>query len=85
MKGTNKLLAEQVLSSKFNLMLTIVNAYGEEKSHSLKMKKKDFLLQVSNLDLKVKLVENYPAGILEENWLYISKNGKSAWLKEREE
>lgn len=85
MTGTNKVLAEQALASRFNLMITTVNSYGEEKEHSIKMKKKEFLSQTANLDLKVKLVEGYPEGEMMENWLYISKTGKSAWLKEREE
>lgn len=85
MTGTNKVLAEQALASRFNLMITTVNSYGEEKEHSIKMKKKEFLSQTTNLDLKVKLVEGYPEGEMMENWLYISKTGKSAWLKEREE
>lgn len=66
-------------------MITIVNVYGEEVEHAIKMKKKDFLSQTANLDLKVKLVEGYPEGEMMENWLYISKTGKSAWLKERED
>ena len=84
MTGLNKVLAEQALSSRFNLMMTTVNSYGEEKEKSIKMKKKEFLSQTANLDLKVKLVDDYPKGEMEENWLYISKTGKSAWLKERE-
>jgi len=85
MTGTNRVLAEQALASRFHLMITTVNVYGEEIEHSIKMKKKDFLSQTANLDLKVKLVEGYPEGEMMENWLYISKTGKSAWLKERED
>lgn len=85
MTGTNRVLAEQALASRFHFMITIVNVYGEEVEHAIKMKKKDFLSQTANLDLKVKLVEGYPEGEMMENWLYISKTGKSAWLKERED
>lgn len=85
MTGTNRVLAEQALASRFYLMITTVNVYGEEIEHLIKMKKKDFLSQTANLDLKVKLVEGYPEGEMVENWLYISKTGKSAWLKERED
>lgn len=84
MLGSNKVLAEQTLASKFNLMITSVNSLGEEKEYSIKMKKKEFFKQTDGLDLRVKLVDSYPEGEMQENWLYISKNGKSAWLKERE-
>lgn len=84
MLGTNKVIAEQALSSRFNLMITSVNSLGEEKEYSVKMKKKEFFKQTEGLDLRVKLVEDYPTGEMEENWLYIAKSGKSAWLKERE-
>ena len=34
---------EQSLASKFNLMITTINALGEERESSIKMKRKDFL------------------------------------------
>ncbi len=44
MTGTNRVLAEQALASRFHLMITTVNVYGEEIEHSIKMKKKRFSL-----------------------------------------
>jgi len=84
MSGTNRVLAEQALASRFNLMITTVNSLGEEREHSVKMKKKEFFKQTEGIELRVKLVEDYPAGEMEEDWLYIARSGKSAWLKERE-
>lgn len=85
MLGVNRILAEKTLASHFNLMLTVVNSLGEEKERSIKMKRKDFLKQTEGLDLRVKLIDGYPEGEMQEDWLYINRNGKSAWLKEREE
>ena len=33
MTGTNRVLAEQALASRFYLMITTVNVYGEEVEH----------------------------------------------------
>lgn len=85
MLDTNRILMEQSLASKFNLMITTVNALGEEREASIKMKRKDFLEQTKGAQLRVKLVDSYPSGEMEIDWLYIKKDGKSAWIKEREE
>ena len=56
MTGTNRVLAEQTLASRFYLMITTVNCYGEEIEHSIKMKKKeDFKID----NLKAKVHKNY--------------------------
>ncbi len=85
MLGVNKILAEQTLASRFYLMLTTVNSLGEEKERFIKMKRKDFLKQTEELNLIVKLIDGYPKEEMQENWLYIDRKGKSAWLKERED
>lgn len=85
MLDTNRILMEQSLASKFNLMITTINALGEERESSIRMKRKDFLEQTKGTQLRVKLVDSYPSGEMEIDWLYIKKDGKSAWIKEREE
>lgn len=85
MLDTNRLLMEQSLASRFNLMITTVNSIGEEREASIKVKKKEFLEQTKNINLRVKLVDTHPLGDMEIGWLYIKKGGKSAWLKEKEE
>lgn len=84
MTGSNRVLAEQALASKFNLMVTTVNSLGEEKENCIKMKKKEFFKQTEGIELRVKLIDGYPSGEMEIDWLYIKKDGKSAWIKERE-
>ena len=84
MLDTNRLLMEQLLASRFNLMITTVNSLGEEREISTKVKKKDFLKETLNMKINVKMVDSYPTGEMELGWLYIKKDGKSAWMKERE-
>lgn len=85
MKGTNLILAEKSLALYFNLIITSVNRYGEERNKTIKnMKRKDFLEQSKEFDYVVKIVDKYPTEELKDNWLYIKKNGRTAWLKERE-
>lgn len=77
----NKVLAEQTLARHFNLIVFIVNQYGEERCETRKMNKKKFLLSFKDSNFKVKLVETYPTEMINDIF-YIKKNGKTIWIRE---
>lgn len=77
----NKVLAEQTLARHFNLIVFIVNQYGEERCETRKMNKKKFLSGFKDSNFKVKLVETYPTEMINDVF-YINKNGKTVWIRE---
>ena len=77
----NKVLAEQTLARYFNLIVFIVNQYGEERCETRKMNKKKFLLSLKDSNFKVKLVATYPTEMINDIF-YINKNGKTVWIRE---
>lgn len=77
----NKILAEQTLARHFNLIVFIVNQYGEERCETRKMNKKKFLSSFKDSNFKVKLVETYPTEMINDIF-YINKNGKTVWIRE---
>ena len=77
----NKVLAEQTLARHFNLIVFIVNQYGEERCETRKMDKKKFLSSFKDSNFKVKLVETYPTEMINDVF-YINKNGKTVWIRE---
>lgn len=77
----NKVLAEQTLARHFNLIVFIVNQYGEERCETRKMNKKKFLSSFKDSNFKVKLVETYPTEMINDIF-YINKNGKTVWIRE---
>lgn len=77
----NKVLAEQTLARHFNLIVFIVNQYGEERCETRKMNKKKFLSSFKDSNFKVKLVETYPIEMINDVF-YINKNGKTVWIRE---
>ena len=77
----NKLLAEQTLARYFNLIVFIVNQYGEERCETRKMNKKKFLSIFKDSNFKVKLVATYPTEMINDIF-YINKNGKTVWIRE---
>ena len=77
----NKVLAEQTLARHFNLIVFIVNQYGEERCEIRKMNKKKFLSSFKDSNFKVKLVETYPTEMINDIF-YINKNGKTVWIRE---
>lgn len=77
----NKVLAEQTLARHFNLIVFIVNQYGEERCETRKMNKKKFLSSFKDSNFKVKLVETYPTEMINDVF-YINKNGKTVWIRE---
>ena len=77
----NKVLAEQTLARHFNLIVFIVNQYGEERCETCKMNKKKFLSSFKDSNFKVKLVETYPTEMINDVF-YINKNGKTVWIRE---
>lgn len=77
----NKVLAEQTLARHFNLIVFIVNQYGEERCETRKMNKKKFLSSFKDSNFEVKLVETYPTEMINDIF-YINKNGKTVWIRE---
>lgn len=77
----NKILAEQTLARHFNLIVFIVNQYGEERCETRKMNKKKFLSGFKDSNFKIKLVETYPTEMINDVF-YINKNGKTVWIRE---
>lgn len=77
----NKILAEQTLARHFNLIVFIVNQYGEERCETRKMNKNKFLSGFKDSNFKVKLVETYPTEMINDIF-YINKNGKTVWIRE---
>ena len=77
----NRILAEQTLARRFDLIIFIVNQYGEEKCQTYKETKKKFLSSFNNnSSFRVKLVETYPTEMV-NNIFYIAKSGKTVWIK----
>ena len=80
--NVNKILAEQALARRFDLIIFIVNQYGEEKCQTKKETKKKFLASFGDSDsFRVKLVDRYPE-TMENDIFYIAKNGKAVWIRE---
>ena len=80
----NRILAEQTLARRFDLIIFIVNQYGEEKWQTKKETKKKFLANFGDSDsdsFRVKLVDRYPE-TMENDIFYIAKNGKAVWIRE---
>lgn len=80
----NKILAEQTLARYFNLIVFIVNQYGEERCETRKINKKKFLSSLKDSNFKVKLVATYPTEMINDIF-YINKNGKTVWIREETE
>lgn len=77
----NRILAEQTLARHFDLIIFIVNQYGEEKCQTYKETKKKFLSSFNNnSSFRVKLVETYPTEMVNDIF-YIAKSGKTVWIK----
>lgn len=85
MINANRLLLQEVLKRNFNFLITIINSRGEEKEIFLRKKKKDFLRENSDVDIRVILVDNYPR---REDWecgiFYLTRNGETLYYKEKE-
>jgi len=77
----NRILAEQTLARYFNLIVFIVNQYGEERCETHKINKKKFLSSLKDSNFKVKLVATYPTEMINDIF-YINKNGKTVWIRE---
>lgn len=85
MLDPNRVLLSETLKRTFYYYLTIVNNRGEERELIYKKNKKDFLRQLGELSIRVVRVENYP---VKDDWelgvLYVSKNGRAVYYKEKE-
>lgn len=83
MTSNNQLLMDLSLKRTFTLIFFAENDLGEVHDFSYKMKKSNFQQIVKDKDLYVTLVDDFPANI-STGTLYIKKNGKMAWLQEKE-
>lgn len=84
MQNPNLFLMENTLKSSFNVIVTLVNRYGEEHDLNFKKKYKDFIRENQNNINRVILVDTYPPTPMEPNIYYIKRNGKTVWIKMNE-
>lgn len=79
--NVSRMLAEETLEKKFDLIAITINRYGEEKVKQERKKKKEFLKQfANNEDFYVKLVDRYP-DTMESNVFYVAKSGRTVWIR----
>lgn len=81
MINPNTLLMENTLKSSFDVVVTLINRYGEEKEMHFKKKRKDFLRENYASTKHVVLVDNYPPTPMEDGVYYIKRNGKIVWIR----
>lgn len=84
MLNPNLLLMEHTLKSSFNLVVTLVNQYNEEREISIKKKLKEFIKNSDDNTFRVIFVDDYPPRDMELNVYYVKRSGKTVWLKIRE-
>lgn len=84
MMNPNLILIKHTLKSSFNVVVTLVNRYGEEREITFKKKYKDFVRENYSSVTRVILVDNYPPVQMEMNVYYIKRNGKIIWIKMNE-
>lgn len=84
MVNPNLTLMEHTLKSSFNVIVTLVNQYGEEHEFNFKKRYKDFMRENYSGMNRVVLVDNYPPTPMEINIYYIKRNGKTLWVKMNE-
>lgn len=85
MINPNYLLLEHTLKSSFNVVVTLVNRYGEEHEQTFKKHRKDFLRENVTSSFRVCLVDDYPPREMESNIYYVKRSGKTVWIKMREQ
>jgi hypothetical protein len=81
MINPNVLLMENTLKSSFDVVVTLVNRYKEERELHFKKKRKDFLRENYAGTRHVVLVDIYPPTPMEEGVYYIKRNGKTVWIR----
>lgn len=81
MINPNTLLMENTLKSSFDVVVTLINRYGEEKEMHFKKKRKDFLRENHAGTRHVVLVDIYPPTPMEDGVYYIKRNGKIVWIR----
>lgn len=85
MLNPNVVLMENTLKSSFMLVLTVINHLGEEKEQIFKKSRRSFLKETNIENYHVKLVNDYPdTKSMELGIFYVSKNGKTVWLRIKE-
>lgn len=85
MINPNLLLMEHTLKSSFNVVVTLINRYKEEREINFKKKRKDFMRENNSGIYRVILVEDYPPRNMELNVYYIKNNGRIVWIKMKED
>lgn len=81
--GADRVLLEATLKRSFYYYLTTVNSLGEEQESICKVKKKEFLNRLGDLNIHVILVEKYPPQQWKLGILYVAKDGKAVYYKEK--
>lgn len=81
--GADRVLLEATLKRSFYYYLTTVNNFGEEQEAICKVKKKEFLERLGNLEIRVILVEKYPPQQWKLGVFYVAKDGKAIYYKEK--
>lgn len=81
MINPNILLMENTLKSSFDVIVTLINHYGEEREMHFKKKRKDFLRENYAGTRHVILVDIYPPTPMKDGVYYIKRNGKIVWIR----
>ena len=77
----NRVILQETLRNRFNLVIFSVNKYGEEKYGNFKMTKKKFLETLGDGKIRARLVDEYPKEI-EDDIFYVRKDGRTVWIRE---
>lgn len=80
----NEVLLQGTLKFMFTLITYGTDESGKECYSSIKVRKKPFVesFRTHNEKIVVKLVDKYPE-VLEENIMYVKRNGKTVWYKKK--
>lgn len=81
MVNPGEILATNILKRSFQLVLTVINSYGEEHEMVFKKKRKQFINEIDFNTMRTKIIDGYPQGEMEPNVLYIQRTGDIVWAK----
>lgn len=81
MVNPSEILATNILKRSFQLVLTVINSYGEEHEMVFKKKRKQFVKEIDFNTMRTKIIDKYPQGEMEPNVLYIKRTGDIVWAK----
>lgn len=81
------ILIENTLKSSFNLIIYTVYQNGEEHDTILKITRKKLFSVITDTNadkVRASLVDSYPPSEMQLGVIYLKRNGKTAWLREKE-